>query len=185
MSSESLDPAAPSPPVEPLLAFADALLAEAPAVAPTAASELRQYVTFVLGEAEYALPILACREIVRLGSITRIPEAPERVRGVVNLRGHLVPALDTRHCLRLAPAPPTTRSRLLVVELSGRLFGLIVDRVARILKLAAADLTASADTGLPATAVAQVDGVAIHLLDLERVLGGPPRAASPQEGEKP
>jgi purine-binding chemotaxis protein CheW len=173
-----------APAAEPLLAFADALLAESQPVAPRAASELRQYVSFALGDAEYGIPILQCREIVRLGAITRIPEAPEQVRGVVNLRGHIVPAVDARRCLGLEPAPATVRPRLLVVDVAGRQFGLIVDRVSRIVKLATSDVKPAEPAG-SGDAIAHVDGVAIHLLDVERVLRGPSRAASAQEGEKP
>lgn len=189
MSSElvsALPQAGSTAQVEPLLAFADALRAEEQGAAGQAPFEIRQYVAFMLGEVEYGIPILQCREIVRLGVVTRIPEAPVQVRGVVNLRGHVVPAIDTRRCLGLEPAAPTARSRLLVVELSGRLFGLIVDRVARILRLTTAQVAAAmAPEGGSATGVANVEGALVHLLDAERVLRGPVPPLAAKEGDQP
>jgi chemotaxis signal transduction protein len=103
---------------EPLLAFADALLASSSDEPGRAAGEIRQYVTFFLRDDEIGIPILQCREIVRRLAITRVPEAPDHVRGVVNLRGRVLPAVDTRKCLGYEASPPTARSRLLVVEVA-------------------------------------------------------------------
>jgi purine-binding chemotaxis protein CheW len=157
---------------ESLLAFADALLAKEHAEAVRGPTEIRQYVTCYLRNEEYGIPILQCREIVRVSSITRVPEAPAHVRGVVNLRGHIVPAVDTRMCLGLAAVSPTPRSRLIVVEAAGRLFALIVDRVARILKLATSDIAPPGEKLAPqgVTGVARVGEAVILLLDAEQVL---------------
>ena len=163
-----------------LLAFADALLAESRGEPARAPAEIRQFVTFFLRDEEYGLPILQCREIVRVPAITRVPEAPSHVRGVVNLRGHVVPAVDTRNRLGLESVPPTARSRLIVVEVAGRLFALIVDRVARILKLAASDVQPPPSNIAPTGAIglAQVGEAVIHLLDADQVL----RAGAAGEG---
>jgi purine-binding chemotaxis protein CheW len=178
MSSER-DGAGRSVPAEPLLAFADALLASGRATQASGPTEIRQYVTFYLRDDEYAVPILQCREIVRLSSVTRVPEAPAHVRGVVNLRGHLVPAVDTRMCLGLEPASPTPRSRLIVIEAAGRLFALIVDQVARTLKLDASGIEpateALARQGV--AGVARLDDAVIRLLDAEQVLHVGPAVA--------
>jgi chemotaxis signal transduction protein len=104
---------------EPLLAFADAMLASSQREPGRAGGEIRQYVTFFLRDDEIGIPILQCREIVRALAITRVPEAPDHVRGVVNLRGRVLPAVDTRKCLGYETGPTTARSRLLVVEVAG------------------------------------------------------------------
>jgi purine-binding chemotaxis protein CheW len=114
-----------------LLAFADALAAQTPRDPGRNGAEVCQYVTFFLRDHEIGLPILQCREILRPSAITRVPEAPEHVRGIVNLRGRIVPAVDTRACLGFEPAPLTVRSRLLVVEVAARQFALVVDRISR------------------------------------------------------
>jgi purine-binding chemotaxis protein CheW len=170
---------------ESLLAFADTVLAQgqpAPAGVP---AEIRQYVTFFLRDEEYAMPILQCREIVRISAITRVPEAPAHVRGVVNLRGHVIPAIDTRKRLGRESAPPTGKSRLLVVEVAGRLFALIVDRVARILKVAASAIEPLPEgVALPgATGVVRVGEAVVHVMDADRVLRDGATAGSTTKGE--
>jgi purine-binding chemotaxis protein CheW len=171
---------------ESLLAFADALLAREHEEQARGPTEIRQYVTFYLRDGEYGIPILQCREIVRISSITRVPEAPPHVRGVVNLRGHIIPAVDTRKCLGLEPASPTPRSRLIVVEAAGRLFALIVDRVVRILKLATSDIEPPSEEValLGVTGVARAGDAVIRLLDVEQVLHvGPAVVGANTKGE--
>jgi purine-binding chemotaxis protein CheW len=137
-----------------------------------ASGEVQQYVTFFLRDDEIGIPILQCREIVRAPAITRVPEAPDHVRGVVNLRGRIIPAIDTRKCLGYESAPPTARSRLLVVDVAGRSFALLVDRIVRILKLAAADIAPPPENA-PVRAILGVasDGEKkIHITDAETIL---------------
>lgn len=164
-----------------VLAFADALLSQEQQQAANSPTEIHQYVTFFLRETEYGIPILQCREIVHLAAVTRVPEAPAQVRGVVNLRGHIVPAVDTRMSLGLSSAPPTARSRLIVVEIAGRLLGLIVDRVARILKLGKPDIEPRPEgTAQPGVAgVARVGDGTVLLLDADLLLRAGLGAAGP------
>lgn len=182
MSSE---PRAPAPgfAAAPLAVFADGLVQAGPTM--QAPGEIRQYVTFLLRDEEFAIPILDCREILRPGTITRIPEAPVQVRGVVNLRGRIVPVVDIRLCLGFGAAPVTGKSRLIVVEIAGRFFALLVDRVARILKLPASQL-------VPPTQPARFPSLlgtatfaesAVHVLDGERLLLAGPAATIPMEKE--
>ncbi len=170
---------------EPLLAFADALLAKGQAEAIRGPAEIRSYVTFFLRDEEHGIPILQCREIVRVSAITRVPEAPEHVRGVVSLRGRIVPVVDTRRRLGLEPAVPTAKSRLIVVEVAGRQLALLVDRVARVLKLAATDVEAPAPGAVRpgGTGVGRVGDARIHLLDAERLLLGEPPAEPTRKGQ--
>jgi purine-binding chemotaxis protein CheW len=170
-----------------LLAFADALLAEGRKQQTPASEETRQYVTFYLRDEEYGVPILQCREIVRFSTITRVPEAPAHVRGVVNLRGHVVPAVDTRTCFGLDPGSPTPRSRLIVVEVAGRLLALVVDRVARILKLAASSIEPPSDAAAArgVTGLARLGDTRIVLMDVARLLrAGPAVAGTSTRGEE-
>ncbi len=170
---------------EPLLAFADALVAANERQAGGAEGEIRQFVTFFLREDEIGIPILQCREIVRAPAITRVPEAPDYVRGVVNLRGRVLPAVDVRKCLGYEASPPTARARLLVVEVAGRAFALLVDRVARILKLASADIAPSPEPASPRSAlgVAHDGDAVIHLTDAERILRPGPAASVPRSDQ--
>jgi Chemotaxis signal transduction protein len=165
-----------------LLAFADSILAR-PA-APAAAVEVHPYLTFFLRREEFGLPILRSREIVRVGEITRIPEAPPHVRGVLNLRGRVVPVVELRTRLGLEAAPLTPRSRVIVVEAHDRLFGLLVDRVSRIAKIPAPAIKPAPTQALSAhpehvTGIAEMGGEPIILLDVDKLLLLDPAAPSP------
>jgi purine-binding chemotaxis protein CheW len=175
MPSDPGETAKDGSPASSLLTFADQLLGTQKGEEARVPSEIRQYVTFWLREEEFAIPILGCREILRPGVITRIPEAPPQVRGVVNLRGKIVPVLDLRICLGLDPAVVTAKTRLIVVEVASRLFALLADRVARILKLASSQIGEPPAEGLPhVVGMAQTEGGAIRILDTEgMVLGNP------------
>lgn len=155
-----------------VLAFADALLARSQAEQGQGASEMQQFVLFALHDRDFGVPILQCREIVRVSSITRMPEAPAHVRGVVNLRGRIIPVVDTRRCLGIETALPTSRSRLLLVDIAGRLLALLVDRVVRILKLQRSEIEPPPKTwSIPGcVGVARVGESAIAVLDVERML---------------
>jgi purine-binding chemotaxis protein CheW len=177
----------PGQSVEPLMAFADALLSSSQREPGRSPGEVQQYVTFFLRDDEIGIPILQCREIVRVGAITRVPEAPDHVRGVVNLRGRVLPAVDTRKCLGYDAVPPTARSRLLVVEVAGRDFALLVDRIARILKLATADIAAPPENAKVRVAlgVARDGEATIYITDVERILrpAAPAQVLAPRSEE--
>jgi purine-binding chemotaxis protein CheW len=161
---------------ESLLQFADAVMSvparEGAAPAPETEEHL---VTFFLHEEEYGVPVLRSREIVRVGEITRIPEAPAHIRGVFNLRGRILPVVDLRTRLGLPAATITPRSRLILVEAHGRQLALLCDGVSRMTRVAASLVRPPPTEALSAqvdyvTGVAQVAGRLIILLDLDRVL---------------
>ncbi len=168
-----------------LLAFADHLLAAHKQEETRVSGEVQQHVTFLLHKQEFGIPISHCREILRAGAITRIPEAPAEVRGVVNLRGRIVPVVDVRTCLGLDQAVVTAKTRLVVVEIAGRLFALLVDRVARILKLASSQIDPSPDPARhhAVTGQAKVGEAAIHIVDVERMLLSRPDMRSSADKE--
>ena len=158
-------PAAPAAPLaqparDSLLAFADAILARPAAPAPVV--EVQSYVTFFLGREEFGLPILCSREIVRVGEITRIPEAPPHVRGVLNLRGRVVPIVELR-------------TRMGLVEVHARLFGLLVDRVSRIAKIPADAIKPAPAEALSShtdyvAGIAQLGAELVIVLDVDKAL---------------
>jgi purine-binding chemotaxis protein CheW len=96
-------------------------------------------VTFRVGAELFGVPIAAAQEIVRVPTIARIPQAPDFVEGVINLRGRIVTVVDLRKRLNQAGAgvqsERSAKSRILVVEAGGRLVGVIVDEVTEVLKL--------------------------------------------------
>jgi purine-binding chemotaxis protein CheW len=119
-----------------LLRFADEVSASGPAEASPPAADLH-LVTFVLEREEYGVPVHRVREVIRVGEITRVPQAPEHVRGVTNLRGRILPVVELRSRLGLPPAVLTPRSRILVTDVQGRVLGLLVDAVLQVTRIPA------------------------------------------------
>jgi purine-binding chemotaxis protein CheW len=161
---------------ESLLQFADAVMSVSARenAAPTPESE-EHLVTFFLHEEEFGVPVLRSREIVRVGEITRIPEAPPHIRGVFNLRGRILPVVDLRTRLGLPAAPVTPRSRLILVDAHGRQLALLCDAVSRMTRVPASAVRPPPSEALSTqvdyvTGVAQVQGRLIILLDLDKVL---------------
>ncbi len=159
-----------------LLRFADAVEEDA-ARAPTAVApgpELH-LVTFALDREEFGIRVDQVREIIRVGEITRVPQAPAHVRGVANLRGRILAVVEIRTRLGLPAAVLTPRSRIIVVEIQGRVLGVLVDAVLQVVKVPVETVTAAPDEVLsPQTdyisGVARWNSRLIILLDLEKVL---------------
>lgn len=127
-----------------------------------------KYLTFALGEESYGIQVLKVREIIRFGEITAVPQMPAYIKGVINLRGKIVPVIDLRTRLGLPPADHTERTCIVVAEVkpaeaAKTLMGLIVDDVEEVANVAGADIEEAPDFG----AVAQSD----HLLGLAKVKG--------------
>ena len=121
------------------------------------------------------MPIAVVREVVRVGDITRVPHAPSHIRGVMNLRGRILPVVELRARLGLEPAAVTPRSRVVVADVRGRTLGLLVDGVARVTKLSEREVAAPPDevraAGADAiTGVARIKERLLLLLELDRIL---------------
>jgi purine-binding chemotaxis protein CheW len=101
-----------------------------------------KFVTFFLEREEYALPIKQVQEINRVGEITRLPNAPAQIAGVINLRGRIIPVIELKRRLQLGPTQLTKDSRIVVVEYGPKLFGLLVDQVSEVLHLSASQIEA-------------------------------------------
>ena len=137
---------------------------------------LMKYVTFFLEEEEYALPIFQVQEIKRVGEITRVPNAPEHVRGVMNLRGRVVPVIELKKRLRLGEAMIDNDSRIVVVEQGSKVLGLMVDRVAQVLNMATRQIDEVPEEVIHVQenyikGVGKMDERMIILLDLEQIIG--------------
>lgn len=137
-----------------------------------------KYLTFRLAEEEYGLAILKVREIIGLMAITAVPRAPQHIRGVVNLRGKIVPVLDLRRKFGL-PDVELRKENCIVttmIESGGAslLVGLLVDAVSEVLQVADADIEpvpALNDVKLPfVTGLAKSQGKVRILLDIDKVV---------------
>jgi purine-binding chemotaxis protein CheW len=159
-----------------LLRFADTVEQDAtPASTAIAAGPQLHLVSFALDREEFGIPVDQVREIIRVGEITRVPQAPAHVRGVANLRGRILAVVEIRTRLGLSPAVLTPRSRIIVVEMKGRVLGILVDAVVQVAKIPAETVTSAPDEVLsPQTdyisGVARWNSRLIILLEVEKVL---------------
>jgi purine-binding chemotaxis protein CheW len=134
-----------------------------------------QYLTFSLGQETYGIEILRVQEIRGYKPATPIPNSPSWVRGVMNLRGTIVPVIDLRAKLGLESAQYGRVTVIIVVNVGTRISGLIVDSVSDVQNFAPSDIQPSPDLGSSsesrfARGIARVDESLVVLLDLERVL---------------
>jgi purine-binding chemotaxis protein CheW len=131
---------------------------------------------------EYALPLGHVVEVVRMAALAPVPDAPRHVLGLLDLRGRVVPVLDLRRRLGLAPAEPGLSTPICVVEAGGRGFGLVADAVTDVRPLLGpVERVGDAADDSPVAGVAHVDGRLVSLLDPAR-LGGqvqPPPQSRP------
>ena len=94
-----------------------------------------QLVSFHLAEEEYAVEITKVREIILLSEITRVPQTPDYVRGLINLRSTVIPVIDLRRRFGLPPGEQTAESRIMVVDVRGKTIGIVVDAVDEVLRV--------------------------------------------------
>ncbi len=134
-----------------------------------------KYLTFYLGSEEYGIEILRVREINGLMPITTVPRAPIYVKGVVNLRGKVIPVVDLRTRFGMTTVPDTEETCIIVVQSGEELVGVVVDKVSEVLDIAASEIVDAPSFG-PEVNTDYIlglgkseDGVKI-LLDIDRAL---------------
>ncbi len=140
-------------------------------------SEL-QLVTFLLGGEEYGVPISQIQEIDRLAKVTKVPKAARFIEGVTNLRGEVIPVLDTRKRFDLEVKATDDRTRIIIVELAGVKTGLVVDAVREVLSLSRKDIAPPPDAIHTSVDQRFIFGIGkvddgkrmIVLLDVEKIL---------------
>lgn len=138
-----------------------------------------QYLTFHVASNTYAMRIAAIKEIIEFGSLTSIPLMPEFIRGVINLRGAVVPVIDLSARMGFATAAPSRRTCVVIVEMphEGEVFdmGVVVDGVSEVMDLPAKDLEPPPNFGANVRsdfieAMARIRGRFVIVLRLEQVL---------------
>ncbi len=146
----------------------------------------RQLVVFDLADEVYAVNIGSVREIIRMQTVTFVPDAPVFVQGVINLRGRVIPVVDMRRRFGLPAVEATPDSRVLVMDIAGHDIGVIVDAVTEVQRVDEALIEPTA--ALVATedsyyidGIAKVDARLLILLDLDRALGAAVSRPSPAE----
>jgi len=141
-----------------------------------------KYLTFMTGGEEYGLPVLNVREIIKMMDITAVPHVPTSVRGVINLRGKIIPVIDLRLRFGFPEAKYTDQTCIVVVQVKlpgGKVtqMGLVVDGVEEVVNIVAGDIEETPDFGGQIstdyiTGMAKIKGVVKTLLDIDRALAG-------------
>jgi len=158
----------------------------------TAVADGTQYLGFHVAEEEYAIGILRVREILEFDTVTKVPTTPPSIRGVINLRGRVVPVVDLAVKLGLPESPITKRSCIVVVEvdLSGErtVMGVLADSVSQVLDLPASEIEPPPPFG-PRVRVDCLLGMGrsgkkfVLLLDIDKLLSTDEIAAAAQVAE--
>lgn len=137
-------------------------------------SELLQLVSFKIGGEEFGIDILKVQEINRMMQITKVPNAPHFVEGVVNLRGRIIPVVNLRTRLNMEKIDEDNRTRIIVVDLTGITIGFVVDEVNEVLRIPKSitepppAMVAGIDSDY-ITAVGKLEDRLLILLDLEKI----------------
>lgn len=139
-----------------------------------------KYLTFVLGRESYGIRVLKVREIVRLVPITAVPNMPSHIKGVINLRGKIIPTVDLRIRFGLAEVETSDQTCIVVVQVDTAKatklqMGLIVDAVEEVIHIAPADIEETPDFGTAVdttyiVGMAKIKSVVKILLDIDRML---------------
>jgi purine-binding chemotaxis protein CheW len=148
----------------------------------TAASGTIQLVSFRLGREEYGIEITRVREIILMGVITRVPQTPAYVKGLINLRSTVIPVIDLRIRFGLPECEATDDSRIMVVNFGGKTIGIVVDAVNEVLRVSIDQIAPPPPTvvGLGTeylTGLVKLEKQLLILLDIDKVLGESEREA--------
>jgi len=136
-----------------------------------------EYLTFTLGKEEYGIEILKVQEIRGYEAVTKIANAPEFIKGVVNLRGTIVPIVDMRIKFNLGSAEYNQFTVVIILNVAGRVVGMVVDSVSDVIQLSgeqirpAPDFSSTFDTKY-ITGLGTIDDRMLILVDIEKLMSG-------------
>mgnify|MGYP001574143460 CR=1 FL=1 len=138
-------------------------------------NELLQLVSFKIGNEEFGVDILNVQEINKMTTITKVPNAPEFVEGVINLRGRVIPVIDLRARLHLAKKEHDKDTRIIVVEIAQSTVGFIVDAVSEVLRIPLSTFETPPEivTGIDSEfikSVGKLEDRLLILIDLNKIL---------------
>jgi len=145
----------------------------------TEPADRRQYLSFALAGSDYAVGILQVKEILQFETVTRVPSVPHSIRGVINLRGSVVPVVDLAVKFGLRETPVTKRTCVLIVEATigeeRTIMGVLADAVSEVLELSPEDVEPAPSFGTKVKVdyllgMGKVGKGFVLLLDLDRVL---------------
>ena len=140
-----------------------------------ATGQLKQLISFTVGEEEYGLELLRVKEVIRMRQITWLPRAPHCVKGIINLRGEVIAIIDLRDRLGLSSIEQTATTRVIVVEVEGRSVGVVVDSASQVVRVPAnqfdpAPPVMGKAAGEFIIGVGKIGEKLIILIDVDRIL---------------
>lgn len=143
-----------------------------------------EFLTFTLGAEEYGVDILKVQEIRRYDTVTRIPDTPEFIKGVVNLRGTIVPVIDLRQKLKFERAEYDAFTVMIILNIAQRVVGMVVDSVSDVMQLSAEQIRPAPEFGASVdtrfiTGLGAIDDRMLILVDIEKLLRSPDMALLP------
>jgi len=137
-------------------------------------NELLQLVSFHLGAEEYGLDILKVQEIIRVQELTRVPNMPAYIDGVINLRGKVIPVIGLRKRIGLESQAADKKTRIVVVDVRGNILGFIVDSVSEVLRIHSDTVEPPPQMSSSArdyiSGIGKLDARLLLLLDLDRLM---------------
>ncbi len=139
--------------------------------------ESNAYLTVALGHEKFAIAVEHVQEVVELGAVTKVPHAPEYMLGIINLRGRVLPLMDTRIKLGLPPTEFTKKSRVMVLDLQtgekNLQLGAVVDAAREVIEIRANDIQEAPEfedlRSKPVTGVVNDNGHITLIMDIEKV----------------
>lgn len=112
-----------------------------------AGGEISQWVTFSLDNESYGINVMGVQEVLPMSEIAPVPGAPDYVMGIINLRGNVVTVIDTRSRFGLPPEQPGPHTRVVVIETSGQVAGILVDSVAEVMEVEQSEIDTAPSVG--------------------------------------
>jgi purine-binding chemotaxis protein CheW len=148
-----------------------------PVNAQIAAGMPNEFLTFTLGAEEYGVDILKVQEIRGYDTVTRIPEAPDFIKGVINLRGTIVPVIDMRLKFKLGKAEYNGFTVMIILNIARRVVGMVVDGVSDVMQLTAEQIRPAPEFGGSVntkfiTGIGALDQRMLILIDIEKLMSG-------------
>jgi purine-binding chemotaxis protein CheW len=141
------------------------------------AGQSMQMISFSVGVEEYGIDIQTVREVIRNHRITPLPRAPSYLKGVINLRGGVIPIIDLRERFGIDDRESTAESRVIVVEIGGKPVGMVVNSVSHVLRIAMSQIEEAPDwvgglTNAYVRGIVRVEEKLVVLLNIDSMLTG-------------
>jgi purine-binding chemotaxis protein CheW len=145
--------------------------------AQVAAGQPNEFLTFTLGDEEYGVDILKVQEIRGYDTVTKIPDAPDFIKGVINLRGTIVPVVDMRIKFKLGRAEYNEFTVMIILNIARRVVGMVVDGVSDVMQLSAEQIRPAPEFGGSIntrfiTGLGTLDERMLILVDIEKLMSG-------------